>query len=324
MNPITVSRLSKTYGKLRAVADFSFDVAERELVALVGPDGAGKTSVFRAICGLIDFDSGEVRVAGYDVSTDLERVKPILGYMPQSFSLYPDLSVEENLGFYAGIFGLSRKEFNEKKQRLYDFSGLGPFSGRRAEHLSGGMKQKLALSCNLIHDPEILVLDEPTTGVDPLSRRQFWEILKQLREDGAAIVVSTPYMDEVEIADRAVLMSAGRELAAGTPGELVRAYRGKVFGLPRVTTAEEMKRLGHLKGMRSRRYGAGIRISAADGVELEDVARAISGAGIDPGGIERVKPEVEDVFVQLMEDSAAGGARDPNGRSPGVESGPEA
>lgn len=307
MNPIEVHELSKSYGDVSAVEDFSLTVSAQDLVALAGPDGAGKTSVFRAACGLIGFDSGEVRVAGYDVRTDFESVKPLLGYMPQAFSLYPDLSVEENLRFYAGLFGLGREAFNRKKQQLYDFSGLGPFAGRRAEHLSGGMKQKLALSCNLVHDPEILVLDEPTTGVDPLSRRQFWEILKDLRNRGASILVSTPYMDELGLADKAVLMNEGRKLAEGTPEELVRTYRGEVFIIPRAPTADEMKTLETTQGIVARRYGAALRVYTSEGVGAADVAAAISGAGIDPGGVEKIEPDLEDVFVQAM----AAGRGDP-------------
>ncbi len=300
MKPIEVTGLTKTYGKVRAIDDFTFVLGERELVALAGPDGAGKTSLFRSICGLIEFDRGGIRVVGHDVRTDFESIKPSLGYMPQAFSLYPDLSVEENLKFYAGIFGVNRRTFEEKQRQLYEFSGLGPFSGRRAEHLSGGMKQKLALSCNLIHDPEVLVLDEPTTGVDPLSRRQFWDILKHLRDRGASIVVSTPYMDELGLADRAVLMNAGRKLAEGTPGDLARRYKGKVFMVPGVPTTEEMKQLAGIVGLAARRYGTSLRIYAGGDAERAEIARRVSGAGIDAGGLEEIEPDLEDVFVQLM------------------------
>jgi len=300
MNPIEVKRLSKSYGQVRAVRDFSFSVGKQELVALAGPDGAGKTSVFRSICGLVDFDQGEVMLAGRDVRTDLESVKHHLGYMPQAFSLYPDLSVEENLRFYAGIFGMDRRAFEDKKRRLYEFSGLGPFSGRRAEHLSGGMKQKLALSCNLIHDPDVLVLDEPTTGVDPLSRRQFWEILEQLRDAGASIVVSTPYMDELGLADRAVLINAGEKLAEGTPADLVRDYEGKVFTVPIAPTTEDMKRLAGIENVTARRYGAALRLYAGEDTTAAEIAEIVKEAGVDISGLEEIEPELEDVFVQLM------------------------
>jgi ABC-2 type transport system ATP-binding protein len=300
VNPIEVKGLGKSYGQVPAIDDLSFMVGERELVALAGPDGAGKTSAFRSMCGLIDFDRGEIRIAGHNVQTDLESIKHRLGYMPQAFSLYPDLSVEENLRFYAGIFGMDRRSFEDKKRQLYEFSDLGPFSDRRAEHLSGGMKQKLALSCNLIHDPDVLVLDEPTTGVDPLSRRQFWEILKQLRDQGASIVVSTPYMDELGLADRAVLISSGRKLAEGTPADLVRGYEGRVFMIPTVPTTEEMTRLGGIETVTARRYGTALRLYAGEGASVTEIAALVSEAGIDASGLEEIAPELEDVFVQLM------------------------
>jgi ABC-type multidrug transport system ATPase subunit len=300
MNPIEVNGLSKSYGKVPAIDDFSFTVGPRELVALAGPDGAGKTSLFRSICGLIEFDRGDIRVAGHDVRTDFDSIKPRLGYMPQTFSLYPDLSVEENLRFYAGIFGMNRREFEDKKRSLYGFSGLGRFSNRRAEHLSGGMKQKLALSCNLIHDPDVLVLDEPTTWVDPLSRKQFWDILQGLRDRGASIVVSTPYMDELGLADRAVLMNMGRKLAEGTPADLVGGYKGKVFMVPGVPSTAEMRQLERVAGVTGRRYGASIRVYVPEGAQSSGVARLVADAGIDAAGLEEIEPELEDVFVQLM------------------------
>jgi ABC-2 type transport system ATP-binding protein len=300
VKPIEVSGLSKTYGEVRAVDDFSFALGEREVVALAGPDGAGKTTLFRSICGLIEFDRGDIRVVGRDVQTDFESVKPRLGYMPQAFALYPDLSVEENLRFFSGIFGMDRRTFEARKQQLYEFSGLGRFSGRRAEHLSGGMKQKLALSCNLIHDPEVLVLDEPTTGVDPLSRRQFWQILKDLRDRGASIVVSTPYMDELALADRAVLMSEGRKLAEGTPDDLVRGYTGRVLMVPGVPTAGDMKRLADVEGLVARRYGTSLRIYTRADAQNAEIASKISQAGVDATGLEEIEPELEDVFVELM------------------------
>jgi ABC-2 type transport system ATP-binding protein len=318
VNPIAVNRLVKTYGKVRAVEGFSLVTHEGELVALAGPDGAGKTSLFRSICGLIRFDDGDIRVAGYDVRTDFERIKPLLGYMPQTFSLYPDLSVDENLRFYAGIFGMGRAEFDRRKKQLYEFSGLGPFSGRRAEHLSGGMKQKLALSCDLIHNPKILVLDEPTTGVDPLSRRQFWDILKELRGQGASIVVSTPYMDELGLSDRAVLMNRGRKLAEGRPGELLSAYRGRVFSVPRLLTTEEMEKLTALEAINARRYGAALRIYTGKGMGPDDVGRAISSVGIAADGVSEIEPEMEDVFVQFMQGAAGQSeAASPGAAQPG-------
>jgi ABC-2 type transport system ATP-binding protein len=297
---VEVRSLTKTYGGLKAVDDFSLTVEERELVALAGPDGAGKTSLFRAICGLVDFDAGQVSVMGLDVRTDFDRIKPLMGYMPQSFSLYPDLSVEENLNFYAGIFGIDRRQFKERREALYEFSGLGPFAGRRAQDLSGGMKQKLALSCNLIHSPKVLVLDEPTTGVDPLSRRQFWDILKKLRDEGASILISTPYMDELEQAGSNVFMNQGRRLAQGTSRQLVARYEGRIFTIPVVLSSEEMARLGQVSGIKARRFGASLRVYAPSATGSDQVARALSGCGIRTEGLKEIDAELEDVFVQLM------------------------
>ena len=300
MNIIEVNSFSKTYGALKAVDDFSFNARQGEILALVGPDGAGKTTTFRAICGLVTCDSGSISIDRYDVANEFDMIKPILGYMPQSFSLYQDLSVEENLYFYAGLFGLKRRDFEEKKKVLYEFSGLGPFHNRRAGALSGGMKQKLALSCALIHDPKILILDEPTTGVDPLSRRQFWDILKSLRAASSSIVVSTPYMDEVALSDRAVFIFQGRKLAEGTPQELVRMFRGNVYRIDLKPTPERMQKLNKVEGLISRRFGSSIHVYVAQNQTTDDYQEDLRCIGVEPALITRIEPELEDTFIQLM------------------------
>jgi ABC-2 type transport system ATP-binding protein len=297
--PIEVRDLKKLYGSIVAVDGLSFSLGPEEILAIAGPDGAGKTTLFRSICGLVDADKGEIRVTGLDVPGRFDEVKPILGYMPQVFSLYPDLSVEENLSFYAGLFGLGRNELRQRKARLYEFSGLGPFADRRAQHLSGGMKQKLALACNLIHDPKVLVLDEPTTGVDPLSRRQFWDILADLKAGGASIVVSTPYMDEVARADRAIFMNGGRLLAAGSPPELIEKYSGRVYRVPLEVRGEDMRRLKEL-GIRAVRFGATLHIYVHEAADEDSVREALERAGLAPGQVNEIDPELEDVFIQLM------------------------
>lgn len=297
---VDVSGLTKTYGPITAVDRFDLQLDRGEIVAIAGPDGAGKTSLFRSLAGLITFDAGDVRIDGFDVRTEFKRIKPLLGYMPQSFSLYADLSVEENLGFYAGLFGIGRARFRERRDALYEFSGLAPFARRRAGHLSGGMKQKLALSCALIHEPRLLVLDEPTTGVDPLSRRQFWQILEKLRGSGSGVLVSTPYMDEVSLASRAVLVHEGKELARGAPAELARSHRGAVFELRRTPTVALMDRLAGIADVSARRFGSSVRMTAAEGISSSDIDERLAGAGVD-AHVERVEPDLEDVFVQLME-----------------------
>jgi ABC-2 type transport system ATP-binding protein len=300
MNVVEVKNLSKSYGSLKAVDNFSFTAKKGEIVALVGPDGAGKTSIFRAVCGLIRYDAGELRMADHDIASDFERVKPLLGYMPQVFSLYPDLSVEENLLFYGALFGLGRQQLNEKKKRLYEFSKLGPFKNRRAGALSGGMKQKLALSCALVHDPQVLILDEPTTGVDPLSRREFWEILKDLRSSGCTVVVSTAYMDEVALSDRTIFVHQGHKLAEGTPEELVREFAGRVYRVEVSPSSERMERLNKIGGIISRRFGSSVHIYVPSGRALDDYYDDLLHLGIEGRMITEVQPQLEDTFIQLM------------------------
>jgi ABC-type multidrug transport system ATPase subunit len=297
---VEVRRLTRSYGDIKAVDAIDLDVDEGEILAVAGPDGAGKTSLFRALAGLIDFEAEMARIAGHDVRDEFERIKPLLGYMPQSFSLYPDLSVDENLRFYAGLFGISGRRYADKTARLYEFSGLGPFAGRRAGKLSGGMKQKLALSCALVHDPKVLILDEPTTGVDPLSRRQFWEILVSLKNSGSAVLVSTPYMDEVNLADRAVLVHKGKKLAEGTPAQISGRFEGSVFRLGLKPTPELMKRAGEIEGITARRFGSSLHLYAPPGYTVEKLSRNLERIGI-AADIEPLQPELEDVFIQMME-----------------------
>ena len=297
---VEVRGFTKTYGEIKAVDSLDLSLDEGNILAVAGPDGAGKTSLFRGLTGLIEFDTGEATIAGHDVRTAFGRVKPILGYMPQSFSLYPDLSVEENLGFYAGLFGITGSVLAAKKTKLYEFSGLGPFARRRAGKLSGGMKQKLALSCALVHDPKVLILDEPTTGVDPLSRRQFWEILFSLKNSGSAILVSTPYMDEVSHADQAVLVHQGRKLAEGAPAELARRFHGTLFRLRQEPTVDLMKRAGEIEGLSARRFGSSVHLYGPPGYTVDRLSSELERSGIG-ADIEPLQPELEDVFIQMME-----------------------
>ncbi len=301
MTVVQAYNITKTYGGKPAVESFSLKADKGELVALVGPDGAGKTTLFRCLCGLLEIDRGEIMLAGFDIKKEFDHIKPLMGYMPQNFSLYPDLSVEENLDFYAGLFDIRGDNLKTKKARLYEFSGLGPFAKRRAGRLSGGMKQKLALSCNLIHDPEILILDEPTTGVDPVSRRQFWEILKNLKTSGSTIIVSTPYMDEVALADRAIFMYRGKAMTEGTPAQLAAQFRGKVFRADILPSPEDMRRLNDIKGISSRRFGSTVHVYIGTAENIENLRQPLSGVGIDIDKISPVPPDLEDTFIQFME-----------------------
>ena len=225
MNAVIVENIIKTYGKKKEVAalsDISFTVPQGELFGIIGPDGAGKTSLFRILTTLLLADSGKATVDGFDVVKDYKAIRNRAGYMPGKFSLYPDLSVEENLNFFATIFNASIKENYDLIKDIY--VQIEPFKDRKAGKLSGGMKQKLALSCALIHRPSVLFLDEPTTGVDAVSRKEFWEMLKGLKNQGITILVSTPYMDEAGLCDRVALIQTGKILSINTPPGIVESF----------------------------------------------------------------------------------------------------
>ncbi len=233
MNTIEVNNITKTYKSknnvITAVDDVSFSVDEGELFGLIGPDGAGKTSIFRILTTVLLADKGNATVMGYDVVKDYAAIRKIVGYMPGRFSLYQDLTVEENLNFFATIFNTTVQENYDLIADIY--KQLEPFKTRRAGKLSGGMKQKLALSCALIHKPKILFLDEPTTGVDPVSRKEFWEMLKRLKAQGISILVSTPYMDEANLCDRIALIQTGKILEIDTPQNIVNRFDKKLFAV---------------------------------------------------------------------------------------------
>lgn len=226
---IFLQNISKSYNDIKAVVDISFDVKKGELFGLIGPDGAGKTTIFRILTTLLLADKGNATVAGYDVVKDYIDIRNHVGYMPGRFSLYQDLTVEENLEFFATIFGTSIEENYDLIKDIY--VQIEPFKDRRAGKLSGGMKQKLALSCALIHKPKVLFLDEPTTGVDPVSRKEFWEMLKRLQQKGITILVSTPYMDEAALCDRIALIQDGKILEIDTPKEIVKHYPKKIYNI---------------------------------------------------------------------------------------------
>jgi ABC-2 type transport system ATP-binding protein len=237
MFEIQAHNLSKSYGPVRAVQDITFDVQAGEVFGLIGPDGAGKTTLFRILTSLVLPDTGSATVAGIDVVRDYKQLRQIIGYMPGRFSLYQDLSVEENLGFFANVFGVRIRENYDLIRDIY--VQLEPFKDRRAGALSGGMKQKLALCCALIHRPRVLFLDEPGTGVDPVSRKEFWDMLRRLREAGITILVSTPNMDEAELCDRIGLMQQGRIMAIDTPKGITAGFRHPLFAV----RSDEMYRL---------------------------------------------------------------------------------
>ncbi|NDP27097.1 MAG: ABC transporter ATP-binding protein [Flavobacterium sp.] len=226
---IQVQNISKSYNKIKAVEAISFEVNEGELFGLIGPDGAGKTTIFRILTTLLLANEGLATVAGYDVIRDYKTIRNLVGYMPGKFSLYQDLSVEENLTFFATIFGTTIEENYDLIKDIY--IQIQPFKTRRAGALSGGMKQKLALCCALIHKPKVLFLDEPTTGVDPVSRKEFWEMLKRLQQKGITILVSTPYMDEAALCDRIALIQKGKILKIDSPENIIQKYDKIIYDI---------------------------------------------------------------------------------------------
>jgi ABC-type multidrug transport system ATPase subunit len=226
---IQVDHISKSYKKVKALQDISFEVKPNELFGLIGPDGAGKTTLFRILTTLLFADEGKAAVAGFDVVSEYKSIRKSVGYMPGKFSLYQDLTVEENLEFFATIFGTTIQENYDLIKDIY--VQIEPFKNRRAGKLSGGMKQKLALCCALIHKPKVLFLDEPTTGVDPVSRKEFWEMLKRLQQKGITILVSTPYMDEAALCDRIALIQGGKILQIDTPKAIVKHYPKPIYNV---------------------------------------------------------------------------------------------
>jgi ABC-2 type transport system ATP-binding protein len=293
--------LTRRYADLVAVDRLDLEVHRGEIFALVGPDGAGKTTLLRMLCGALTPTEGTALVVGFDVVRDPEQVKARLGYMPQRFSLYGDLSVLENLRLYADLYRVPPAEFASRAGRLLADYRLSAFTGRLAHFLSGGMKQKLALSCTLVHDPELLILDEPTTGVDPVSRRQFWRSLYELNRRGITIFVSTPYMDEAERASRVGLMSRGRIIALGDPGSLKAQMDGQILEVV-VETQEAAKRIlrDHPSVRSLEVFGDRLHVLVASSEETPALRRALEGAGILVGGIRPIPPSLEDVFVSRL------------------------
>lgn len=226
MNALTLDTVSRSFGDITAVDGLSLSVERGEMFALVGPDGSGKTTTIRMLCGIVTPTSGTVNVLGFDVQKQKSEVKRRIGYLSQKFSLYGDLTIDENIEFFAEIHNV--RDYRTRRDELLDFTRLTPFRDRLAEKLSGGMKQKLALACTLIHTPDIIFLDEPTTGVDPVSRRDFWKVLSALLKTGITIIMTTPYLDEAERCSRVALMNEGRILLTDTPAGLKEQMRGEV------------------------------------------------------------------------------------------------
>ncbi len=299
---IKAENLRKTFGDVTAVSRLNLEVSEGEIFGLVGPDGAGKTTAMRMFAGILPPTSGEAWVLGHSVVSEAEPLKEKIGYMAQRFALYGDLTVIENLKFYADLYSVSPKERLSRIDRLLAFSNLAPFQKRLAQDLSGGMKQKLGLACALIHTPRVLFLDEPTNGVDPVSRRDFWGILYDLLRDGVTIFVSTAYLDEAERCHRIGLMHGGNLLSVGTPEEIKGLMKGELWEVrcPERMKARELLR--SLPGVESTGiFGDRIHVVLGGGEEARGrMETRLRGAGIEITSLKRITPSVEDVFISTV------------------------
>jgi ABC-type multidrug transport system ATPase subunit len=301
---VTANNLRKTYGKkneVLAVDNVSFSVNEGEIFGLIGPDGAGKTSLVRMLTTLLLPDGGSAAVAGFDVVKDYRQIRNTVGYMPGRFSLYPDLSVEENLNFFATVFATTIQQNYDLIKEIY--VQLEPFKNRRAGKLSGGMKQKLALCCALIHKPTVLFLDEPTTGVDPVSRKEFWEMLKRLKRQNITILVSTAYMDEATLCDRIALIHSGKILSVDTPANISSSYPDILFAVKANRMSTLLNALSNFqKTLSSYAFGEYAHVSVKDHEENieNELENYLKNAGLENIEIKPVKASVEDYFIRLL------------------------
>lgn len=298
---ISIQHISKSYKEVQAVTDISLEVQKGELFGLIGPDGAGKTTLMRILMTLLVQDEGKATMNGLDVVKDYKKIRNIVGYMPGRFSLYQDLTVEENLNFFATVFQTTVAENYDLIRDIY--IQIEPFKKRLAGKLSGGMKQKLALSCALIHKPEILVLDEPTTGVDAVSRKEFWEMLKKLQQKGITILVSTPYMDEAMLCNRVALMQKGQVLDIDTPQKLVENYDRKLYAI----RSDDMHRL--IQDLRSWEktdsafaFGQFLHVTGKeDEVEAVEFEKYLLDKSHTNLQVLDIPPTIEDVFMELLQ-----------------------
>ncbi|MGE5106031.1 MAG: ABC transporter ATP-binding protein [Sphingobacteriales bacterium] len=302
MNAVVVENIVKTYGKKKevtALSDISFDVKRGELFGVIGPDGAGKTSLFRILTTLLLADKGTATVDDFDVVKDYKEIRNRVGYMPGRFSLYQDLSVEENLEFFATIFNTSIEENYSLIKNIYQ--QIEPFKKRKAGKLSGGMKQKLALSCALIHRPSVLFLDEPTTGVDAVSRKEFWEMLKHLKEQGITILVSTPYMDEAGLCDKVALIQTGKILSINTPQGIVNDFKKPLWA---VKSSSMLRLLNELKEAKEVEdvypFGEYHHVILKQDSGKEQLVQWIKNYQHDDAVVQTVEPDIEDCFISLM------------------------
>ncbi len=299
---VSVKGLKKSFGSTVAVDDMSFEVKEGEIFGLLGPDGAGKTTTMRILTGIMNSDGGSAEVVGYDVAKQAELIKLHIGYMPQRFSLYGDLTVEENLMFFAKLYQVPERERLEKEASLLEFSRLTPYRKRLAQNLSGGMKQKLALACTLIHTPKVLFLDEPTTGVDPVSRREFWRILYDLLRQGVTLIVSTPYMDEAERCSRVALIDKGKLVVCDTPENLKQRLKGEIVEIvaspirDAYAIAQLIPDITDVRMFGDRLH---VRMHNAE-TTLPGLLEQLNNAKIEVQSSRTISPGLEDVFMDMV------------------------
>ena len=296
---IRIDGISKSYKGVKALKDIHLDIRDGEIFGLIGPDGAGKTTLFRILTTLSLADEGTASVNGYDVVKDYAEIRGSIGYMPGHFALYQDLTVEENLNFHATIFGTTIEDNYDTIKEIY--SQIEMFKDRKAYALSGGMKQKLALCCALVHKPDVLFLDEPTTGVDAVSRKEFWVMLKRIKDSGVTVMVSTPYMDEASLCDRIGLILEGRIIDTGTPEEIVSRFPDRLYRVRGGDMFRVLKVLRPLDGvLRCGSFGSECHVSVGpDGPDVQAMLSALESAGIEGCAIDLTEPGVEDCFISL-------------------------
>ncbi len=297
---ISVKNLSKKFKTTKALSDINFSVKKGELFGVLGPDGAGKTTLCRILAGIMTPTSGNVTINGLDIVKDSEKIKTFTGYMPRDYGLYGDLSVEENITFYADIFRVSQQERKDKMDSILEITGMSQFKKRVSGFLSGGMKQKLQLACALIHTPEFLILDEPTYGVDPVSRREFWKMLLTLLQDGLTIVVSTSYMDEAERCNRIALLHSGSVLKLDRPEKIIESLPGKMIELSckgSLTAAEKLEQIKDIRKVTL--YGETLHVLMNPGADESIIAKILGQENITH--MAGISPSLEDSFIFLVE-----------------------
>ena len=304
MQPIIkISQLEKKFGDIAAVNGISFDVKKGEMFGLVGPDGAGKTSTIRILCGLSNASGGDIKILEHDIGKEKKLIQRRIGYLSQKFSLYADLTIDENIKFFADIHDV--KDYKTRRDELLEFTRLSPFRNRLAENLSGGMKQKLALACALIHKPQIIFLDEPTTGVDPVSRRDFWKILSSLLKEGITIFMSTPYLDEAERCNRVAMMNKGEIIAIDTPQKIKESINKEVIEIVCKPIRKAYELIRDENNYDVQMFGDRINV-VADNYEkdLKKIKKTLKENSIEISDNRRITPTLENVFIYLIKEAS--------------------